>query len=241
MTERQRSGAAWAGTAFAFFFPTLLTFVYFVAAKEDPSLQKSCYAVGKAIQFLFPALFAAFVLRESIRPRSLAARGLEIGAVFGIAILIVSVYCWKRFSLEGGPLFAASEALSANLTPRLEGVGIRTLGTYILLALFYSVIHSGLEEYYWRWFVFGQMNKRIKTYLAAFIASVGFSLHHVLVVGDYFGYASPLTWGATLAVFCGGFFWCWLYDRSESIYAPWLSHGLIDAAIFLIGYRVLFS
>jgi membrane protease YdiL (CAAX protease family) len=38
----------------------------------------------------------------------------------------------------------------------------------------------------------------------------------------------------------GGMVWAWLYWRTGSIYAPWLSHLLIDAAIFTAGYDLLF-
>jgi uncharacterized protein len=30
--------------------------------------------------------------------------------------------------------------------------------------------------------------------------------------------------------------WAWLYQRSGSIYASWLSHLLIDAALFTIAF-----
>lgn len=108
------------------------------------------------------------------------------------------------------------------------------------MALFYCVIHSGLEEYYWRWFAFGQLQKFVRPGMAALVASLGFSLHHAIVLGDYFGFASAETRLGTLAVFFGGFFWCELYRKSGSIFAPWLSHALIDAAIFFIGYKALF-
>lgn len=243
MFESARNRTAWAGIIFALFFPTLLTFVYFVAAKNDPILQKSAYAVGKGIQFLFPALFTFFALRGRISlPRLSDAvsswRGVVIGALFGLAVLIAAVSGAEIFA--SGPLAPAMSGLEANLGVRLDGAGLRTPGAYILLAVFYSAIHSGLEEYYWRWFVFGELKKRLRTVSAALIASAGFSLHHILVVGDYFGYASPLTWVATLAVFCGGLVWSALYVKSGSILGPWLSHGLIDAAIFIVGYRVLF-
>ena len=30
-----------------------------------------------------------------------------------------------------------------------------------------------------------------------------------------------------------------LYDRSKSLYGPWLSHALVDAAIFVVGYQMV--
>jgi membrane protease YdiL (CAAX protease family) len=41
------------------------------------------------------------------------------------------------------------------------------------------------------------------------------------------------------AVAVGGAFWAWLYERTGSIYSAWLSHLLIDAGIFWVGYELV--
>jgi membrane protease YdiL (CAAX protease family) len=43
----------------------------------------------------------------------------------------------------------------------------------------------------------------------------------------------------SFAVALGGGFWAWLYERTGSIFGPWLSHLLIDAGIFWIGYDLI--
>jgi membrane protease YdiL (CAAX protease family) len=43
----------------------------------------------------------------------------------------------------------------------------------------------------------------------------------------------------SLAVAGGGIVWAWLYERTRSLYAPWVSHALIDAALMAIGYAML--
>jgi membrane protease YdiL (CAAX protease family) len=96
-----------------------------------------------------------------------------------------------------------------------------------------------LEEYYWRWFVFGRLRLLVPKELAIPISSLGFAAHHVLVLALYFGWASPLTWLFALCVAIGGAIWAWLYDVSESLAAPWLSHAMVDAAIFAIGFLMI--
>lgn len=66
-------------------------------------------------------------------------------------------------------------------------------------------------------------------------------LHHIVIIGVYFGFAHPVTWLFSLAVAVGGMYWAWLYVRKDSIYAPWISHAWIDIAIFIVGYDVLFA
>ena len=131
------------------------------------------------------------------------------------------------------------DAVAPLVREKVHGFGVHTLAAYLLLALFYSLIHSLLEEYYWRWFVFGQLSRGCNLPLAIAIASLGFAAHHVLVLGHYFGWVSPLTWLFSASIAIGGAFWSWLYHRSNSLLAPWLSHALIDAAIFAIGYDLI--
>ncbi len=116
-----------------------------------------------------------------------------------------------------------------------------TLPAYVALAVFYSAIHSLLEEYYWRWFVFGQLARLIDWRPAAIISGLAFAAHHVLVLAKYFGYGSPWTWLFALGIAIGGAVWAWLYRASDSLAAVWLSHALVDAAIFGLGYVIIFT
>jgi len=100
----------------------------------------------------------------------------------------------------------------------------------------YALVHSLLEEYYWRWFVFRQLRLSMSLGWAIAISSLGFMAHHVILLKTYFGWESPATYLFSFAVAVGGAFWASLYERTKSLYAPWISHMLIDAAIFLIGY-----
>jgi membrane protease YdiL (CAAX protease family) len=107
------------------------------------------------------------------------------------------------------------------------------------MGAFLSLIHSGLEEYYWRWFVFGRLQRLIRPGRAIAVSALSFMLHHVLLLAVYFGWTSPATWLFSAAVAVGGAYWAWLYRRSGSLYGAWLSHLLIDAAIFTVGYDLV--
>ena len=37
----------------------------------------------------------------------------------------------------------------------------------------------------------------------------------------------------------GGAVWAWIYERTKTLYAPWLSHLVVDAGIFLLGDEIL--
>ncbi len=239
----RRKRVDWAGILFALLFPTLLTWGYFILARSNPELQKGCYGVGKVVQFLFPVLWTVFLLKEPIFsrnrkcPRFLPFLGL--GLLFGLVVAVGMILLWVRLS----PVYVDPDLLTAlreNLSDRFSQMGLHTIPLYCAVAIFYSVIHSGLEEYYWRWFVFGRLREHLAWSVAAVVSSLGFSLHHILILGDFFGFTF-WTFLTSAGVFIGGLFWSWLYQKSRSLYGAWLGHGLIDAAIFVIGARLLFS
>ncbi len=223
--------------AFAIVYPTLLTWLYFVYLAKAPSTsQQTAYGIGKAIQFIFPVAWVWLFRRGSIGLPKATTKGLAAGVVFGLAVgggIVAAYHLW----LKSASFFAlAVEPMVA----KLEGLGLRSPSAFIMLGVFYAIVHSALEEYYWRWFVFGQFRQACSLRTAIVVSSLGFAAHHVLIIGWYFGWTSPATWLFSAAVAVGGAFWAWLYHRSGSLLGPWLSHLLIDAAIFVIGYQLVF-
>ncbi|MCL2710930.1 MAG: hypothetical protein FWE95_08620 [Planctomycetaceae bacterium] len=220
---------------FALVFPFILTLNYFVIlAHAPPAIQQAAYSIGKAIQFALPILWVGLVCKERFWLRSINRRGLIEGTLFGIAVfaMMLALYVfWLR--VPGGVLAPGSPAFQ-NILDKIEGLGLGKV-SFILLGVFYAVIHSGLERYYWGWFVFHKLS------CSATLASLGFTAHHVILLGTFFGYASPYTWLGSLGVFIGGWYWCWLYRRTDSIWGAWIGHGLVDAAIFTIGFLILIS
>jgi membrane protease YdiL (CAAX protease family) len=112
---------------------------------------------------------------------------------------------------------------------------------FLALGVFYAVCHSFLEEYYWRWFVFDRLNSLTTELKANLISSLGFAAHHVILLAVFFGWASPLTWIFSLCVGFGGVVWAWLFRRSNGLSIPWVSHLIVDAGIFGLGYLIVFG
>jgi membrane protease YdiL (CAAX protease family) len=220
---------------FAIVFPSIVTLAYFVVVVGQPaSLQQSTAVIGKVIQFAFPAVWVFFVLREKVSCPCPTRRGIGEGVAFGLLVagtmLAVALLWLKPVGFFDGP----SEAIRA----KIQDLGLNTLPKYAAAGLFYSLCHSLMEEYYWRWFVFGRLRNFVSLPAAIAISSLGFMAHHVIVLAVFFGWTSPATYLFSAAVASGGAVWAWLYQRSESLYGPWLSHLLVDAAIFTIGYNL---
>jgi membrane protease YdiL (CAAX protease family) len=221
----------------AIVLPTVVTWIYFIWLHgAEKWLQQGAYPFGKGIQFALPIVWVWLVLREwpkLQRPSgwSLLA-GTAFGLVVGMAMALLYFALLKHTALLNGPVTA--------IRAKIQSFGLTSPAAYIALAVFYSAIHSLLEEYYWRWFVFGQLARDCKWPVAIAVSSVAFAAHHVLVLALFFGWASPLTWLLALAVAIGGACWAGLYLASDSLAATWLSHALVDAAIFAIGYTIAF-
>lgn len=226
--------------ALAMIFPSVLTYIYFVYLADSASvMQKLAYGTGKTIQFALPVFWIGIVCRERWLVRRFAGRGIAEGTVFGLLVFAAMlVLFFFALGVPGGPLGEGSFARTTILE-RIRSFELDDGRIYILLGLFYSLIHSGLEEYYWRWFVFGRMCRFTPWLVAAIVSGLGFMAHHIIILGTYFGYDSAYCWLGSVGVAVGGFYWAWLYRRSDSIWGPWISHGVIDAAIFTIGFMIV--
>lgn len=225
--------------AVALVLPTLIAWLYFVVLAtggERNVRQQAVYAIGKVVQFGLPVLALLWIDRRwPTRPASWAA-GLGLGVAFGAAAAaaMLALYLLK---LRGTPLLAQTPA---RIVEKVRELGVDTPASYLALALFLSAMHSLLEEYYWRWFVFGRLREWLPAGLAVLVSALGFTAHHVIVLGVYFpGRLLTAVLPFALGIAVGGAFWAWLYGRSGSLLGPWLGHLLIDAAIFVIGWDLI--
>ncbi|MHC4399127.1 MAG: CPBP family intramembrane glutamic endopeptidase [Planctomycetota bacterium] len=222
--------------AFTLVLPAVLACVYFVwLAKSPAPLQQATYAIGKTVQFAFPVFWVLVICRRRPAWRPPDAAGIVEGLAFGAAVAVGMVVLYHAWLGPAGYLEVAQKPI----VQKLQGFGLEGPVRYVLFAAFLSVVHSLLEEYYWRWFVFGQLRRLVPVPAAILISAVGFTAHHVIVLATYFGWASPATWLFSLAVAAGGVAWAWIYHRSGSLWGPWLSHLLVDAAVFVVGYDLI--
>ena len=217
-------------------FPTFVTLVYFVwTAGLDASIQQTAYGLGKTLQFGFPLVWVLGIQRQRVKLLPAGIRGLAEGLGFGILIfaaMLVLYYTWLKPQGYFDPAVGSIQT-------KVTGMGIDKPWKYALLGLFYAGGHSLLEEYYWRWFVFTQLRRLMRLWPAIMVSSLGFMAHHVIVLATFFGWNSFCTVFFSLSVAIGGGVWAWLYQKRGSLYGPWLSHLVVDAGIFLIGYDIV--
>ncbi len=232
---------------FAMTFPTVAAWSYFLGlAGNGPNVnpqQQAAYVLGKIVQFSFPLCFL-IVLRYPLsvfRPppesgQRKADSGVRPALIFGLVVAAVMLGVYFG-ALRGSSLLAQTPA---RLRHKLQEVNMATPARYAALAVFVVAAHSLLEEYYWRWFIFGGLRQFLPLLPATIVSSLAFMAHHVIVLyvylpGKFLTAALPFS----LAIAVGGAVWAWLYERSGSLLSPWLSHLIVDAAIFAIGWDLL--
>ncbi len=233
--QPSRYRADQAAVAVAIVLPTLVTWLYFEAVAGSPAASKTAFANGKTSQYASPLVWEFLVQRQPLRLAWPKRDGLLVGLAFGLAVGAAMLLLYYLVLGPRGFFAGPAEAVRQ----KVAEFGVTTVAGFAVMGLFYSLVHSLLEEYYWRWFVFGQLHRQIPLWPAVALSSIAFTLHHVLVLARYFGWSSPATWLFSAGIVIGGAAWAWLYDRSRSLYGPWLSHLLVDAAIFWIGYKLV--
>jgi membrane protease YdiL (CAAX protease family) len=176
-------------------------------------------------------------LRIERRPgwRRATVAGLVSGAVLALALAAL-------YSVLSGRSAITADAAERIRTTLVE-FRIVTPAGFVALAAGLAVVHSLLEEVYWRAFVYRRLGGWLPPRLALALASAAFASHHLIVAARYTpaGHFWSLTLPATVAVALAGAHWADLYRRTGSLLAPWTSHLVVDTALMGIGYALVWG
>ncbi|MCK4563308.1 MAG: CPBP family intramembrane metalloprotease [Verrucomicrobia bacterium] len=196
----------------------------------DTSLGKGVFIFSKIWMLLLPALWFFFAEGGTF-PRGLTRDGgFRMGLLTGIAIsgFVVGAAWLLGRTLIDGEFFKETMA----------NVGLDRRGVYIGAAVYWVCINSILEEYVWRWFTVRQFATLLKPTAAIVASALGFTLHHLLAMQVYFSW--PVAMLCSFFIFVGGMLWSWMFMRYNTIWPGWLSHALVDIAVFGAGYVLIF-
>lgn len=227
-----RSALRWALLLPALVVPCILSFFYFVFF-PGTAFGNAFYTVHKVFLIAWPLIAVPLILREPMIDRTRPKRHLASlvpGTVFGLLVTGVLFLLLNATPLGG--LLSENEAKIAR---RIHDMNVAE--HFVAFALFLSFIHSAMEEFYWRWFAFGQAKKLMPKGAAHLVAAAGFASHHIVVLSQFFPLAWALALGACVAI--GGAFWSWQADRYNSLLGPWFSHLLVDLGLMWVGWQAL--
>ncbi|MCI0380625.1 MAG: CPBP family intramembrane metalloprotease [Gemmataceae bacterium] len=224
----------------AMLFPSVMSLVEFWvlpgSTLAGSDVLKGVFFAGKIAQFGLPLLYVWLTEREQIRWARPDRRGMAL-AVGLAAVVAAGVFILYFLLLKDTPVLAHT---GEKVHHWLSEFHASTPAAFLTMALFIAVFHSFLEEYYWRWFVFGWLQRYLPLPAAIAVSSLAFMSHHVLVLGFYLpGYFWTAAVPFSICVAVGGGVWAWMYHRYGNLYAPWICHLLVDVAIMTVGYDMV--
>ncbi|MCG6535361.1 MAG: CPBP family intramembrane metalloprotease, partial [Syntrophales bacterium LBB04] len=214
-------------------FPFIACILYFVVFSEY-TISRYIYTGTKIFTLLWPLFAYRYILKINFPVLKIDFEKNKLNVLTGILTGTIIVIIMFLFMNTG--MGKIVEGCSENIKIKVQQLGI--INHYWSFGLFLSIIHSFIEEYYWRWFVFGTLNKIMKSYASHLLAGIAFGAHHIVVATQYF----PIYWGLLFGslVGFGGIIFSILYDRQKTLSGAWVCHMIVDLGIIAIGHHLIF-
>lgn len=229
MNEAAKNRLFYFGILPALFFQLIGALFYFVIY-EDSNAAQIIYSGTKLLLVLWPFFWLRSIKKTFPSPAPGHVRSAVLGT--GLGILLAGFILAIFFIFED---FFASFA--SQISQKAESLGV--VKHYLLFGIFLSLLHSLIEEYYWRWFILSGLLLKLQKVPAMIIGSAAFASHHAIVTYQFS--SLPIALFGAAGVFAIGYAWSHLYLKTKSLIGPWISHIFADAAIMLIGYLLIFG
>jgi uncharacterized protein len=195
----------------------------------DTALVQSIYLLTKILMLLAPIGLIFFGFRlPKLNLTQQVKKSVVWGTLSGLLIsgLILVVFFLFKTSFS---------SIADNVLVKVEDFGI--IGYFIITAILFSLLHSLFEEYFWRWFVVHGLETKLSSASAVLLGALFFAMHHYIVLSQFFPIGITIIFGTFVGV--GGIIWSWIYNKTDSLLGPWISHIIVDGTIFLIGWMLI--
>jgi len=189
------------------------------------------FLLCKAGLLAIPVVWHVTIESRSLKWPRPSRHGMAAGAGSGLAIAAAIIVAYVTV----GPALVDPERLRRAVT----AAGLGSPARYVAGAAYWTFANALLEEYVWRWFVTRQFGRVLRPSFAVGASAAAFTAHHVIVLAVYM---PPLAAGlCSLGVAVGGAVWSVMYLRYRSVWPGYVSHVIVDAAIFAIGFALIFG
>jgi hypothetical protein len=192
---------------------------------------RAVFFISKIWILALPLFWHLFVDKQKLSLSKPTNGGFGVAAFLGIimSFIILAVYFGLgRYLIE--PQAVKDMAVS---------IGLNNPRTFLAAAAYWILVNSVLEEYVWRWFVVQKCKSLLPANAAIGVSALCFTIHHIIALQVYFN--GLLVSVASVGIFIGGVTWSACYNRYRSIWPGYLSHAIVDVAVFAIGYILIFE
>jgi uncharacterized protein len=176
-----------------------------------------------------PLIYIRYVkkqgLKEALNLRQLNFKQVGLGLGLGSLAFVVVILAYILFN---------KQIDSATILNDLSEKGI-TATTFIWVGIYITFFNSFLEEFFFRGFIFLNLEKESKK-LAYGYSSLLFALYHVGIFLNWFNIYLILL--ALLGLMIIGLVFNYLDTKSNNFLNSYIVHVLADVAIIIIGLRL---
>ncbi len=210
--------------------PSLAVWAAMIAL-PDATLGKGIFFACKAWMFILPTVWLLLIDRGRLSLSPPTRGGFGIALILGLAI---SAVIFSVYYLLGDQWIDTDHVREMALQ---NGIG-KPLN-FLAVAAYWILINSVLEEYVYRWFIFRKCEELMPATLAVLASAACFTFHHIIAMKVQFDWNVTIL--ASLGVFLGGAIWSWLYLKYRSIWPGYLSHAIVDIAVYIIGWQLIIT
>lgn len=194
-------------------------------------LGRVLFGFTKVWMLILPVVWLIGIDKKPLGGSPMRRGGLVFGVISGVVIAsaIVALY-----------VLVADKVLDKTFfVQKLTAIGLGNWKIYLAGTIYWIVVNAILEEYVWRWFCVEQCSRLWNRQFAIIASALFFTLHHILAMSLYFPPVAVAL--CSFGVFIGGIIWSAMYIRYESIWPGYVSHAIVDMAVFGIGATMLFG
>lgn len=196
----------------------------------DDTIGKIIFTASKIWILVVPVLWVILSKDQKFSLSLPKQGGFAVSAGLGV---LMSAAIVAAYLLAGRKLIdpTAIQEMAAE-------VGLDNVYAYLGGTAYWVLVNSVLEEYVWRWFVVKQCRLFTPRWGAISLSAGFFTIHHIIAMQVYFTW--PVVILASMGIFVGGAVWSWCYLKYKSIWPGYLSHAIVDIAVFGLGYVLIF-
>jgi membrane protease YdiL (CAAX protease family) len=195
------------------------------------SVGAGVFIAAKVWMLVLPAFWMLVVDRQRWTMSRATAGGFRVGIALG---LLISAVIGLAYLLVGTRFIDAPHVASL-----ARETGIGTPWAYIGAAAYWICFNSVLEEFVYRWFIFRKCERFMPGWAAVLASALAFTLHHIIALGLQFDVTVTIL--GSVGVFIGGALWSWMYLKYRSVWPGYVSHAIVDVAVFGIGAWIIFG
>lgn len=111
--------------------------------------------------------------------------------------------------------------------------GAGEIGLVLVLLLANAI----LEEVYWRGYMFNRLRKKGTAFSAIGLTAFFYTLYHLLSIIPIF--TASFSFAAVIPVLIAGLFWGYIREKTGSIAATIIGHGLADLGIVCVYWFII--